>query len=181
MAAVAPAMAQDAAAPQNQQLETVTVTGSRIRKADVETAQPILVLDRAAIEKQGFNTVVDILSNLTEAGSPPISRSSVLASGENVGGYYVDLRNLGPNRTLILLNGKRLGATSDGLQDLSQVPVAAIERIEVLKDGASAIYGSDAIAGVVNIITRRNYDGAEASAYIGQYDDGDGTKQTYSM
>lgn len=175
----APAFAQDQG--ETQSLETVTVTGSRIRKADVETAQPILVLDRAAIEKQGFNTVVDILSNLTEAGSPPISRSSVLASGENVGGYYVDLRNLGANRTLILLNGKRLGATSDGLQDLSQVPVAAVERIEVLKDGASAIYGSDAIAGVVNIITRRNYDGMEASAYIGQYDEGDGTKQTYSM
>ncbi|MFC4820787.1 TonB-dependent receptor plug domain-containing protein [Dokdonella ginsengisoli] len=176
----APAFAQD---PQGetQSLETVTVTGSRIRKADVETAQPILVLDRAAIEKQGFNTVVDILSNLTEAGSPPISRSSVLASGENVGGYYIDMRNLGANRTLVLLNGKRLGATSDGLQDLSQVPVAAVERIEVLKDGASAIYGSDAIAGVVNIITRRNYDGMEASAYVGQYDEGDGTKQTYSM
>jgi iron complex outermembrane receptor protein len=175
------ALAQDADQPDSQQLETVTVTGSRIRKADVETAQPILVLDRAAIEKQGFNTVVDILSNLTEAGAPPISRSSVLASGEVVGGYYLDLRNLGANRTLILLNGKRLGANSSGLQDLSQVPVAAVERIEVLKDGASAIYGSDAIAGVVNVITRRNYDGMEASAYIGQYDEGDGTKQTYSM
>ncbi|MBO9664890.1 TonB-dependent receptor [Dokdonella sp.] len=176
-----PALAQDAGQPDSQQLETVTVTGSRIRKADVETAQPILVLDRAAIEKQGFNTVVDILSNLTEAGAPPISRSSVLASGEGVGGYYVDLRGIGATRTLILLNGKRLGATSSGAQDLSQVPVAAVERVEVLKDGASAIYGSDAIAGVINVITRRNYDGAEASAYIGQYDQGDGTKQTYSM
>jgi iron complex outermembrane receptor protein len=181
LATIAPAMAQDAPQANQQELETVTVTGSRIRKADVETAQPILVLDRAAIEKQGFNSVVDILSNLTEAGSPAISRSSVLASGESVGGYYIDLRNLGNNRTLILLNGKRLGATSSGDQDLSQIPMAAVERIEVLKDGASAIYGSDAIAGVVNIITRRNYDGMEASAYIGQYDEGDGTKQTYSM
>ncbi len=175
------ALAQDSAPADSQQLETVTVTGSRIRKADVETAQPILVLDRAAIEKQGFNSVVDILSNLTEVGAPPISRSSVLASGENVGGYYLDLRSLGATRTLILLNGKRLGATSSGGQDLSQVPVVAVERIEVLKDGASAIYGSDAIAGVVNIITRRNYDGMEASAYVGQYDQGDGDKQTYSM
>lgn len=173
-----PVLAQDDG---GQQLETITVTGSRIRKADVETAQPIIVLDRAAIEHQGFTSVVDILSNLSEVGTPPISRSDVLASGENVGGYYVDLRNLGPNRTLILLNGKRLGATTDGLQDLSQVPMAAIERIEVLKDGASSIYGSDAIAGVINIITRKNFDGAEASAFYGQYDEDDGKTQTYSM
>ena len=174
-----PAFAQDT--PVNQQLETVTVTGSRIRKADVETAQPIIVLDRAAIEHQGFSSVADILQNLSESGSPAISRADALASGENVGGYYVDLRNLGANRTLVLLNGKRLGATTDGLQDLSQVPMAAIERVEVLKDGASAIYGSDAIAGVVNVITRKNYDGAEASAYVGQFDEDDGAKQTYSM
>ena len=177
----APVMAQDAGQGDQQRLETITVTGSRIRKADVETAQPIVVLDRATIEHQGFNSVADILSNLTEAGTPPISRASVLASGENVGGYYIDLRNLGANRTLVLLNGKRLGATNSGLQDLSQVPMAAIERIEVLKDGASAIYGSDAIAGVVNVITRKNFDGAEASAYVGQYDEDDGAKQTYSM
>lgn len=174
----APVLAQDEG---GQQLETITVTGSRIRKADVETAQPIVVLDRAAIEHQGFSSVADILQNLTEAGSPPISRSEVLASGEDVGGYYIDLRNLGNDRTLILLNGKRLGATTSGSQDLSQIPIAAIERMEVLKDGASAIYGSDAIAGVVNIITRSRFEGAEASAYVGQYDEDDGAKQTYSM
>lgn len=164
-----------------QTLETVTVTGTHIRKADIETAQPVLVLDRTAIEHQGLTNVADILQNLTVAGTPPISRSQVLASGENVGGYYVDLRNLGASRTLVLLNGKRLGATSYGLQDLQQVPMAAIERIEILKDGASAIYGADAIAGVVNIITRSNFNGAEASGYVGQYDQGDGTKQDYSM
>jgi iron complex outermembrane receptor protein len=177
----APVFAQDAQDQGGQQLETVTVTGSRIRKADVETAQPIVVLDRTTIEHQGFNSVADILQNLSEAGSPPISRSQVLASGEDVGGYYIDLRNIGNNRTLVLLNGKRLGATTSGAQDLSQVPMSAIERVEVLKDGASAIYGSDAIAGVVNIITRKNYDGAEASAYVGQFDEDDGAKQTYSM
>ncbi|MGB3460431.1 TonB-dependent receptor plug domain-containing protein [Rhodanobacter lindaniclasticus] len=162
-------------------LQTVVVTGSRIRSADIETAQPIIVMDRTQIENQGFNSVADILQNLPQAGTPPISRSSVLASGEDVGGYYIDMRNLGANRTLILLNGKRLGTTTSGLQDLSQIPMSAIDRIEVLKDGASAIYGSDAIAGVVNIITRKNFDGAEASAYLGQYSQGDGDKQTYSM
>jgi len=178
----APVFAQDTGSDQDsQKLETITVTGSRIRKADVETAQPIVVMDRAAIEKQGFNSVADILQNMPEAGTPPISRSEVLASGEAVGGYYISLRNLGNNRTLVLINGKRLGSTTGGDQDLSQIPIAAIDRIEVLKDGASAIYGADAIAGVVNIITRKNYDGAEASAYVGQYDDDDGAIQTYSM
>ncbi len=180
--AAAPALAQDAPQDQSgQQLETVTVTGSRIRKADVETAQPIVVLDRTAIEHQGFNSVADILQNLTEAGSPPISKSMALASGEDVGGYYIDLRNLGPNRTLVLLNGKRLGANTSGLQDLSQIPLAAVERVEVLKDGASSIYGSDAIAGVINVITRSHYDGAEFDSYVGQFDQGDGDTQTYSM
>ncbi len=177
----APTPADQTAPAQAKTLQAVTVTGTRIRSVDFETAQPIIVLDRAAIERQGFNSVADILQNLPEAGSPPISRSSVLASGEDVGGYYIDLRNLGNNRTLVLLNGKRLGTTTSGSQDLSQVPISAIDRVEVLKDGASAIYGSDAIAGVVNLITRKDFDGAEASAYVGEYDQGDGDKQTYSM
>jgi iron complex outermembrane receptor protein len=187
MGASGRAFAQDATStgqvqPANTKtLQTVVVTGSRIRSADIETAQPIIVMDRTQIAHQGFNSVADILQNLPIAGTPPISRSSVLLSGEAVGGYYIDMRSLGPNRTLVLLNGKRLGTTTSGLQDLSQIPVAAIDRIEVLKDGASAIYGSDAIAGVVNIITRKNFDGAEASAYLGQYSQGDGDKQTYSM
>lgn len=179
-----PAHAQDApqdADAQNQKLETITVTGSRIRRTEVETAQPIIVLDRATIEHQGFTSVADILQNLSEAGSPPIARAMALSSGEDVGGFYIDLRNLGNNRTLILLNGKRLGTTTSGAQDLGQIPTSVIERIEVLKDGASSLYGSDAIAGVVNIITRHNYDGAEASAYVGQYDQGDGDRQQYDM
>jgi outer membrane receptor protein involved in Fe transport len=98
-----------------------------------------------------------------------------------VGGYYVDIRNLGAQRTLVLMNGKRLGATTAGYQDLSQIPMSAVERIEILKDGASSIYGSDAIAGVVNVITRKNFDGGEASVYVGQYGKGDGDTETYSM
>ncbi|WP_269233081.1 TonB-dependent receptor plug domain-containing protein, partial [Klebsiella pneumoniae] len=120
-------------------------------------------------------------NNLTSAGSPAISRSESLASGENVGGYYVDIRNLGAERTLVLMNGNRLGASTSGLQDLSQNPMSAVERIEILKDGASSIYGSDAIAGVVNVITRKNFDGGEANVYVGQYGKGDGDSETYSM
>jgi len=180
--ALTPAMAgaQESAASTTT-LDRIEITGSRIRSADVETQQPILTLDRQALERQGYTSVADVLQNLTSAGSPAISRADALASGENVGGYYVDLRNLGAERTLVLVNGKRLGATTSGLQDLSQIPMAAIERIEVLKDGASSIYGSDAIAGVVNVITRKRFDGAEASVEYGQFGEGDGETSQYSL
>jgi len=166
------AFAQETSAPTT--LDRIEVTGTRIRQVDTETAQPVLTINRGDIEKQGFSSVADILQNISAVGTPPISRASPLSSGEAVGGTYISLRDLGAQRTLVLLNGKRLGITTGGLQDISTVPVAAIERIEVLKDGASSIYGSDAIAGVINIITRSNFDGASASAYYGQYSEGDG-------
>ncbi|WP_295920180.1 Plug domain-containing protein, partial [uncultured Xanthomonas sp.] len=114
--ALTPAIAgaQEAAASSTTTLDRIEITGSRIRSADVETQQPILTLDRQALERQGYTSVADVLQNLTSAGSPAISRADALASGENVGGYYVDLRNLGAERTLVLLNGKRLGATTSG-------------------------------------------------------------------
>ena len=174
------ASAQEAASGTTD-LDRISVTGSRIRGANMETQQPILTMTRESLEKQGFSNVADVLNNLTSAGSPAISRSDSLSSGENVGGYYVDIRNLGAQRTLVLMNGKRLGATTGGYQDLSQIPMSAVERIEVLKDGASSIYGSDAIAGVVNVITRKNFDGGEVNVYFGQYDQGDGENQQYSM
>jgi iron complex outermembrane receptor protein len=179
--ALAPAFASAQEAKGTTDLDRISVTGSRIRGAAVETQQPILTMTRESLEKQGFSSVADVLNNLTSAGSPAISRSESLASGENVGGYYVDIRNLGAERTLVLMNGKRLGASTSGLQDLSQIPMSAIERIEILKDGASSIYGSDAIAGVVNVITRKNFDGGEANVYVGQYGKGDGDTETYSM
>lgn len=162
-------------------LDRIEVTGSRIRSVDLATQQPIISLSRADIQKQGFTTVADIVQNLSAAGSPAISRADALASGEAVGGQYVDLRNLGPERTLVLIDGKRMGITSGGYSDLASIPTSIVERIEVLTDGASAIYGSDAIAGVINIITRHGFDGAEASAYVGQYGQGDGTKQVYNF
>ncbi|MDV3254673.1 MAG: Plug domain-containing protein, partial [Lysobacter sp.] len=147
--AIAGAQEAAPAAQEATTLDRIEVTGSRIRGVNMETQQPIVTLSREEIQKQGFTSVADVLQNLTSAGSPAISRSEALASGENVGGYYIDIRNLGANRTLVLVNGKRLGATTGGYQDLSQIPMSAIDRMEILKDGASAIYGSDAIAGVV--------------------------------
>ncbi len=162
-------------------LDRIEVTGSRIRQASLETAQPVISLSRADIQKQGFTSVADIVQNISTAGSPAISRADALASGEEVGGQYVDLRNLGPERTLVLIDGKRMGISSGGYSDLASIPTSVVERIEVLTDGASAIYGSDAIAGVINIITRKNFDGAEAGAYIGQYGQGDGQKEVYNF
>ncbi|MGJ4730363.1 TonB-dependent receptor domain-containing protein [Luteimonas sp. SDU101] len=181
MAVSLPALAQDAAEGAATNLDRIEVTGSRIRQVDMETAQPVLTISRQDIEGQGFSTVSDILQNMTAAGSPAISRSDALASGEAVGGQYIDLRNLGPNRTLVLVNGKRLGITTDGLQDVASIPSVMVERIEILKDGASSIYGSDAMAGVVNIITRKNFEGLETNAYYGQYGEGDGAKENYDF
>src|SRR5690606_34748328 len=126
-------------------------------------------------------TVADILQNVSAAGSPAFSRASPLTANADAGGSYIDLRNLGATRTLVLVNGKRLGISAAGYQDVSTIPSAVVERIEVLKDGASSIYGSDAMAGVINIITRSNFDGAEVNAYYGQFSQGDGTGQNHDF
>ena len=181
IALVAGATTATAHAQEATNLDRIEVTGSRIRQVDTETAQPVLSISRASIEKSGFKTVADVLQNISAAGSPAISRSEPLSSGEAVGGFYIDLRNLGAERTLVLVDGKRLGASVSGLQDVSQIPSAIVERIDVLKDGASSIYGSDAIAGVINIITRKNFQGLEANAYVGQYGEGDGQKSSFDF
>ncbi|WP_407353637.1 TonB-dependent receptor plug domain-containing protein [Luteimonas sp. R10] len=162
-------------------LDRIEVTGSRIRQVDTETAQPIVSIRREDIESQGFTSVVDILQNVTSTGDPPLTRSSPLSSGEALGGSFIELRNLKATRTLVLVNGKRLGIMTGGFQDISALPVSMIERIDVLKDGASSVYGSDAIAGVINIITRSEYEGAQANVYYGQYGQGDGAKQSYDF
>ncbi|PTA76862.1 TonB-dependent receptor, partial [Bacillus sp. Nf3] len=112
IALVAGASTATAHAQEATNLDRIEVTGSRIRQVDTETAQPVMTISRDQIEKQGFKSVADILQNIPAAGSPAISRTSPLSSGEAVGGYYIDLRNLGANRTLILIDGRRLGITN---------------------------------------------------------------------
>lgn len=167
--------------PQAKTLSSVMVTGSRIRQVDVETAQPVQVISRSDIEKQGFQSVGDIIQNITSTGNPPLSRSSPSSSGMDAGGTYISLRDLGAERTLVLLNGRRMGIGLSGYADVSLVPAIAVERVEVLKDGASSIYGSDAISGVINIITRSQVEGTTASAYYGQYGEGDGAVSKAEM
>jgi outer membrane receptor protein involved in Fe transport len=147
-------------------VEEIVVTGSRIRRKDLSTPAPVTVLSREQVVASGKVSIGDFLQSLPE-------QSNAINTGVNNGGdgaTRVNLRGVGTNRTLVLVNGRRLvpgGTGADGSADLNSIPTASIERIEVLKDGASAVYGSDAIAGVVNIITRRGWSGTEASAYTG--------------
>jgi iron complex outermembrane recepter protein len=177
------AFAQEATpAPADQEattLDRIQVTGSRISRVEVETSQPIFSLNREEIQAQGLTSVGDVIQNLTANGSTLNTTQNNGGNGET----RVSLRNLGSNRTLVLVNGRRwVGGTGlGGAVDLNTIPTAAVERIEVLKAGASSIYGSDAIAGVVNVILRNDYQGAEANVYLGQFDDGDGTKQSYDL
>jgi len=171
------AVAQEASAP----LQRVEVTGSRIRQVDLETAQPIQIMSQEQIQKTGLVTVGEILNNLSSAGAPDFSRSGSLTSNSEIGGQYVSLRNLGSNRLLVLVDGKRWTQSVDGFTDLSTIPSSMIERMEILKDGASSIYGSDAIAGVINIILKKNMQGGQLSLYTGQNEKNDGKNKDFSL
>jgi iron complex outermembrane receptor protein len=161
------------------ELDRVEVTGSRIKRTQLEGAMPVTAVTREDIEKTGINSIGDLLQELPAAGA-------ALNTNFNNGGdgsTRIDLRNLGSNRVLVLVNGRRwVNITGgSGSVDLNTIPISIIERIEVLKDGASAVYGSDAIAGVVNIITRKDFDGASANATIGEFDEGDGRQEAYDF
>ena len=155
-----------------ERMDTVVVTGSRIKRTDRETAQPVLTIQRADLEKSGFTSVGDVLQRLSEAG--PSINTQFNNGGD--GSTTIDLRNLGAQRTLVLLNGRRWVPGLGGAVDLNTIPTAIIESVEVLKDGASAVYGSDAIAGVINVITRSDFDGATMSGFYGENSEGDGTR-----
>jgi len=162
----------------NAELDRIQVTGSRISRSDVEGASPVFVIERADIERTGLTSVGDLLQDLTIAGS---SINTQVNNG-NSGQTTLDLRNLGANRLLVLLNGRRFVTGLGGVVDLNNIPVAVIKRIEILKDGASSIYGSDAISGVVNILTRDDFEGFQANAQVGQFQsENDGEIQSYDF
>lgn len=149
-------------------LDRVEVTGSRLKRAEIEGAVPVIVIDRATIDASGDVSVADVLRDSTFASFgnfKPQSGSSAQSLAT------IDLRGIGSGRTLVLIDGRRAPtnpmAASSGT-DLNAIPLAAVERIEILSDGASAIYGSDAIGGVVNVILRKDFNGAELRYGIGQ-------------
>lgn len=145
-----------------EKVEKIEITGSRVKRADAEGALPVTVIGREELEASGNNTVAEVMRNVTftNAGNfRPQSGSSAQGFSE------VNLRGLGSRRTLVLIDGKRIAKSpmvGDAV-DMNSVPLAAVERIEILTDGASAIYGSEAIGGVVNIILRKNFDGVAVS------------------
>jgi iron complex outermembrane receptor protein len=147
----------------NCQLEEVVVTGSLIRRAASETSEAVTVLRADVLQAEGVQTVEQALNMLT-SNNPSINIAAAVGTFSG-GGTYADLRGLGNGRTLVLLDGQRLAnnANSGNAVDLSGIPFSAIDHIEVLREGASAEYGSDAIAGVINFITKQNYQGADIS------------------
>jgi outer membrane receptor protein involved in Fe transport len=148
-------------------LQEIIVTGSRVRRVDVETADPVLVLDQSTIAQSGAVTLGDLIDRI-----PSIAGASMNPSLNNGGGFgesNIELRGLNATRTLILIDGRRINlAGSVGAVDVNQIPINYIDHVDVLKEGAGAIYGSDAIAGVVNFVTRKNVDGFELSGDWGE-------------
>ncbi len=168
--------AQEAQEPEDEidfVLEGVTVTGSRIRGEAAESTAPVIILAKTEIQEKGLASIGDVLQTLTV-------QSNAINTQANNGGdgsTRISLRGLGTTRTLVLVNGRRFvpgGTGANSSVDLNSVPASVIERVEVLKDGASAVYGSDAIGGVVNIITRTDLDGVEFEYYQGVSGAGDG-------
>jgi outer membrane receptor protein involved in Fe transport len=144
----------------------VEVTGSSLKRINAETASPVQVIDAKQIENMGARTLLQVLDNLPAARPAQQDFRSMFTGSD--GGSQANLRGLGAQGTLVLLNGRRLsfyGAPA-GFQtmfvNIDAIPAAAIERMEILTDGASAVYGSDAVAGVINVITKKNYQGLEA-------------------
>lgn len=167
-----PVMAQDT--PATQKLERVEITGSNIKRIADEGSTPIQVITRAEIERAGIVSAEQLVMRITAngTGADNLSSNAGIQLGttdrNNNGNSSANLRGLGASSTLVLLNGRRVsthGAKGNAV-DLNTVPLAAVERVEILKDGASAIYGTDAIGGVINFILRKDYQGLEASAFV---------------
>jgi iron complex outermembrane receptor protein len=189
--AALPAMAQDttatppASTDKAKNLDRVTVTGSRIKQTNKVGSQPVAIITKEQIEKTGVTSVGEFLQELTASGKALNAKFNSSGNfgyppdggGIGAGSAQVDLRNLGSNRVLVLVDGIRWVNESSasgvsGSADLNTIPLAIVDRIEVLEDGASAIYGSDAIAGVINIITKKKFDGALVHVKVGGYGHG---------
>ncbi len=160
------------------QLDAMLVTGTRAsNRTQFETLAPVDVFTKEDIRSVESTDLKDVLAQLVPSF---VVQRLPMADGQ-VFVRPATLRGLSPDQTLVLVNGRRWTTGLDGSVDLNTIPTAMIERIDILKDGASTIYGSDAIAGVVNIITKQNFDGAEVNAYKGQYSDGDGEREAYDF
>ncbi|HET9391319.1 MAG TPA: TonB-dependent receptor [Steroidobacteraceae bacterium] len=184
------AWSQETPPAQAEKVQEVIITGSRIAQSEAQREQPLSVISNDAIEKTGIADVGTLLQQLTTGGSALNAKFNSSGNfgyppdggGIGAGSTQVDLRNLDSKRTLVLVDGIRWVNESSasgvsGSADLNTIPLPIIDHIEVLEDGASSIYGSDAIAGVVNIITKKRMDGVEVNGYVGEYGKGGRTTQ----
>ncbi len=187
LCSVLPAVAQAQSEEAARELDRVEVTGTRIKKIEIEGQTPVQTITREDIDRSGLRSIGDVLQQITASGSALNTRFNSSGNfgfppdggGVGAGATTVDLRHVGAKRVLVLVDGIRWVNESSasgvgGVVDLNTIPLSIVERIEVLEDGASSIYGSDAIGGVVNIITRRDFDGASVAVSYGEYGKGDG-------
>jgi iron complex outermembrane receptor protein len=179
------AFAQDEAdEEEGVELDRVQVTGSRIKRVDIEGSTPVTVISREDIDFSGDSTVAELLRSSTFNSFGSFRDASGFGNGF-AGASFVSLRGLGSQRTLILMDGRRLsafpGGGGTGAVNLNVLPVDMIERIEILRDGASAVYGSDAIAGVINIISRKDLDGAIFTVQVESPEPDGGDAERYSV
>lgn len=178
--AVQPEIEEDSTSTQ----EKVVITGSRIQRLDLTSVGPISVLDDEDIYRTGITNVEELLQTQSfSAGFAGNSNAAYWVAG-GWGTAQVNLRGLGANRTLVLLNGRRVVAGGSGANssvDLNMIPVSMLERVEVLKDGASAVYGADAVAGVVNLITKDSFEGLKLDSKFGISDEGDAEEYLFDL
>jgi iron complex outermembrane recepter protein len=168
-----------------QEPQRIEVTGSALKRIDAETTLPVTIVTREDIAKSGVTTAAELLDRLSANNGGGYNVALAIGDGARPGFAGASLRGLGSNTTLVLLNGRRLAvyAFDGGGVDLNSIALGAIERVEVLRDGASALYGSDAIAGVINFITKRDFVGLEvgATARIPQASGGKSTQGTVTL
>jgi outer membrane receptor protein involved in Fe transport len=176
-----PTLARAADAPKAVEVGEIVVTGSRIPRTELTSVQPIQVITAETMDRRGFTNVADALNEIPSAGVPisPIGDQGGFGTGRN----FVNIFNLGSQRTLVLVNGRRFvggnpasiftGANPGGQVDLNSIPTGLVDRIETVQAGGSAVYGSDAIAGVINIITKTEYEGVEVDGQYGISDRSD--------
>lgn len=157
----------------NNDVERISVTGSRIKRTDMEGPSPIQSIDASMIEGMGYENLQQLLERMPSTGAGTFSTRNNSQDSTANGAAAVSLRGMGPDATLVLINGRRVAISAfaesitNSFVDINSIPVSAIERIDILKDGASAIYGSDAVAGVVNVILKKDFDGLEVNVGYG--------------
>lgn len=170
-----------------QTTQRVEVTGSAIKRIDAEAALPVQIISREDIDKAGVTTAAELMATISASSKNLTDGVSIGTGGfkDQMGFNSANLRGLGTSSTLVLLNGRRMANFAspgdDSGVDLNNIPAAAIERVEVLLDGASAIYGTDAIGGVMNFITRKDYRGAQVDAYLARTGEGGAGKRAVSV